>query len=244
MIGGVTVPFEYSNLPTRPSGRAVRALGAVFPGIRRVQAEAVPYAEQWRRANRAALDDSGPVWVAIGDSMSQGVGARAFDRGFVGQLSERLQPQWPHRLVNLSVFGARVQDALDQQLPALQTLISAGVVPTVVTVVIGSNDLVSAVHRAGLVARFAVLLDHLPPGAVVSNLPNPRKEARAVDALLRARAARGELLVADMRGDGPRSWRGRLAADKFHPNDAGYAAMADVLEGPVRERLARHTMGR
>lgn len=240
----MSAPFDYSNLPTRPRGRAVRMLGAVVPGVRRVQDEAVPYAARWREANIAAIERRGPVWVAIGDSMSQGVGASAYDRGFVGQLSGRLQGQWPHRVVNLSVFGARVQDALDQQLPALRRLTAAGVAPTVVTVVIGSNDLVSKLHRADLVERFTALLDQLPAGAVVSNLPNPRKEARAIDAVLRERAASGRLLMADMRRDGPRSWRGRLAADKFHPNDAGYAAMAEALEGPVRERLARHTMGR
>ncbi len=240
----VSIPFDYSNLPTRPPGRAVRVLGAVFPGVRRVQDDAVPYATRWREANLAAIGRSGPVWVAIGDSMSQGVGASAYDRGFVGQLSERLQDRWPHRLVNLSVFGARVQDALDHQLPALRRLAAAGTAPTVVTVVIGSNDLLSTLHRADLVERFTTLLDQLPVGAVVSNLPNPHREARAIDALLRERAAGGEVLLADLRGDGPRSWRGRLAADRFHPNDAGYAAMADVLERPVRERLARHTMGR
>jgi hypothetical protein len=48
--------------------------------------------------------------------------------------------------------------------------------------------------------------------------------------VLRDRGARGQLVVADLRAHGPRSWRGRLAADRFHPNDAGYAAMARVFD--------------
>jgi len=99
-----------------------------------------------------------------------------------------------------------------------------------VTVVIGSNDVVSPRHRHGLADRFAAMLDRLPDGAVVMNLPNPHREARRVDALLRDRAASGRIAVADMRGEGPRSWRGLLAPDSFHPNDRGYAAMADVVE--------------
>ena len=98
------------------------------------------------------------------------------------------------------------------------------------TVVIGSNDVVSPRHRHGLADRFAAMLDRLPDGAVVMNLPNPHREARRVDALLRDRAASGSIAVADMRGEGPRSWRGLLAPDSFHPNDRGYAAMADVVE--------------
>ncbi len=36
-----------------------------------------------------------------------------------------------------------------------------------------------------------------------------------------------------MRDEGPRSWRGRLADDLFHPNDHGYAAMATVVQHAV-----------
>jgi len=77
------------------------------------------------------------------------------------------------------------------------------------------------------------MLDRLPEGALVSNLPNPHREARAVDAMLRERADAGRLVLVDMRRDGPRSWRGRLASDKFHPNDRGYAEMATVVERAV-----------
>ena len=36
-----------------------------------------------------------------------------------------------------------------------------------------------------------------------------------------------------MRREGPRSWWGRLASDRFHPNEAGYADMATVVERSV-----------
>ena len=49
------------------------------------------------------------------------------------------------------------------------------------------------------------------------NLPNPHREARRVDALLRERAATGRVVVADMRGEGPRSWRGLLAPGLVPP---------------------------
>jgi lysophospholipase L1-like esterase len=111
-------------------------------------------------------------------------------------------------------------------------------VPDLVTVVIGSNDVLSPRSRTGLAERFATLLDRLPQGSVVLNLPNPHREARKVDALLRERAAQGTVVLADMRRQGPRSWRGRLSPDRFHPNDKGYADMAHVFELALDSRGA------
>jgi lysophospholipase L1-like esterase len=206
------------------------ALSAAFPGIRAVQEQVEPYAAWWRSHNSVAARGAEPLWVALGDSMTLGIGASAPDRGWVGQLSKDLRQRgWTHRLVNLGVNGARVEDLLDRQLPALAELTADGPEAALVTVVIGSNDVVLRRHRRLLVERFTELLDRLPDEAVVSNLPNPHREARVVDALLRERAAAGRIVLADMRRDGPRSWWGRLASDRFHPNDAGYADMAGVV---------------
>jgi len=226
--------FDYSNRSERPRGPVLSALSTAFPGVRAVQEQVLPYAVWWESHNRVAAGGDGPLWVALGDSMTQGIGASAPDRGWVGQLSGRLAVRgWDHRVVNLGVNGARVEDVLDRQLPALETLATGSQTPALVTVVIGSNDVVVRRHRRGLVERFAAMLDRLPEGALVSNLPNPHREARAVDAMLRDRADAGRLVLVDMRRDGPRSWRGRLASDKFHPNDRGYAEMATVVERAV-----------
>lgn len=219
-----------ADLGPRPPGPVVRVLGRVFPGVREVQGQTEPYAAFWAGANREALTRTGPLWVALGDSMTQGIGASAPMRGWAGQLSTRLADGgWAHRLVNLSVTGARVEDLVDGQLPALEALVAGEGPPDLVTVVIGSNDVVSPRFRRGLTERFEALLDRLPDHSVVMNLPNPHREARRVDDLIRRRTAAGTLVLADMRADGPRGWRGLLAPDKFHPNDRGYAAMADVV---------------
>lgn len=231
--------FDYANVTGRATGPVVALLSALLPGVRRVQDQAAPYARAWQEANRAALAAAGsprvtPLWVALGDSLTQGVGASAYDRGFVGQLSTRLQDEWPHRLVNLGAHGARIDDVVEQQVPTVVALAEEGQVATVVTCVAGSNDLVSRRHRAALVERYEHLLTVLPVGTVVANLPNPSGAARRLDDLLHARAAAGDIRLADLRGEGPRGWRGMLADDRFHPNDRGYAALADVLEGPIR----------
>jgi lysophospholipase L1-like esterase len=227
----MSVAFDDDNTGTRAPGPFIRALSTLLPGVSAVRAQTEPYAAAWRLANDAALGAEGPLWVAIGDSMTQGIGASSPQRGWIGQLGDHLAAAGrPHRVVNLSVTGARVQDAVDHQLPALRHVLAMGQVPDLVTVVIGSNDVVSPRLRAGLTDRFTGLLDGLPSGSVVANLPNPHREARRVERLLRQRERDGRLVVADMRAHGPRSWRGRLAADRFHPNDAGYAAMAHVFD--------------
>ncbi|GAA1906233.1 SGNH/GDSL hydrolase family protein [Lapillicoccus jejuensis] len=225
--------FAYDNLSHRPSGPFLRAASAVLPGVRAVQDQVAPYAAWWREHNARAASGDGPLWVAIGDSMTQGIGASAPDRGWAGQLSAELSRDgWPHRLVNLAVTGARVQDVLDRQLPALDGLRAEQDV-ALVTVMVGSNDLVRREYREGLVARFEALLPRLPRGAVVATLPNPRREVAVVDAMLRERAATGDVVLADLRSEGPHSWRGRLAPDFFHPNDLGYGEMAQVVRRAV-----------
>lgn len=105
-------------------------------------------------------DPGGVLYVALGDSAAQGVGATSPDRGYVGLLAERLRQSTGRavQVVNLSVSGARVADVVEEQLPQLD-----GLAPDVVTVAIGGNDVPG--YEPG---RFAADVDRLvaglPPG--------------------------------------------------------------------------------
>ncbi len=225
--------FDYTNLTGRPSGPVVRLLSRVVPGVREVQDQVGPYADRWRAANLAALDGSGPLWCALGDSMTLGIGATAFDRGWVGQLAE--QGSTPGRLVNLSASGARVADVLDRQLPALESL---GIEPALVTVLIGSNDLISPRHRRVFPELFEQMLRRLPVGSVVASQPNPSRAAVEANALLDRIAQERGLVIAELRDPRTTSWKGKLAADHFHPNDLGYAGIAQVFASAIADRPA------
>lgn len=222
--------FEYSNLSGRETGPFVRTASLLLPGVRRVQAQVEPYARAWEQHNRAAIAASGPLWVVLGDSMSQGVGASAFDRGWVGQLAESL-PQ--HRLVNLSVYGGRVADVVERQIPAMESL---GATPDLVTVVIGSNDLFSRRFRPLLPASLAQMLALLPRGSVVGSQPGGQPASLEFNRQVDEAAAAGRIRVAEFRDPRMRSWRGRLSSDHFHPNDAGYAGMAEIVGEAVARR--------
>ncbi|MFC4950421.1 SGNH/GDSL hydrolase family protein [Pseudonocardia sp. GCM10023141] len=99
--------LDHSNLSGRPPGRFVALASRLLPGVREVQEQIEPYALAWQRHNREALAGTGPLWVALGDSMTIGVGASAYDRGWVGLLAAR-KPGW--RVVNLAISGGRVRD--------------------------------------------------------------------------------------------------------------------------------------
>lgn len=199
-------------------------------GVRSVQAQVEPYAHEWERHNRAAVAADGPLWVVLGDSMAQGVGASAYDRGWVGQLAETLPA---HRLVNLSFYGGRVSDLLERQIPAMESI---GATPDLVTVIIGSNDVISRRLRQGLPGALKGLLARLPAGAVMGNQPGPSPMAlefnRQVDRAVEA----GHLRLAEFRDPRTRNWKGKLSPDHFHPNDLGYAGMAEIMAEAIASR--------
>jgi len=221
-----------------------------MPGYRLVHATVPSHAAAWERANqlaRQALAGSpGPLWVVLGDSTAQGVGAPSFDLGYVGQvragLAERTGTDW--QVVNLSRSGARALDVLTRQIPLLEELVrlaepagadqGGGPAPALVTCAVGANDLLRT-RLAHLLATVLSLLAALPPGAVVATLPQGVAPAKAerVNRLIRAEAPAAGLRVADVWARTGRPWQGKFAADGFHPNAAGYAdwaaAFLDVL---------------
>jgi acyl-CoA thioesterase-1 len=201
------------------------AVDRVIPGVARVRATKEPFAQAWQAANEAALRAEGPLWVALGDSMTQGIGARDISGGWVRQLQDQLAAQGhPVRLLNLSVTGARVRDVVEGQLPQLQAL---GQTPALVTVLIGANDMFPRSRRAPAVGQFAALLRGLPAGrTVVGALPQRNPPARAINALIEQAAARGQVRVVPTGVQGIGSLIGTLAEDHFHPNERGYAGIA------------------
>ncbi len=234
-----TTSFTYDNRTGRGPGRTVRAMSAVLPGVARVWDQVEPYADAWRAHNLETLDRPGRRWIVLGDSLSQGVGASAYDAGWVGQLGRRLVATGHDlRIVNLSATGACVPDVLDQQLSVLDLLGWRD--DDLLTVLAGSNDLFGGqARRDRLPTACAELVDRLPGGSVVATLPQPTVASDRANVHIEHAAAAGRVVMVDLRVSGPRSWRGRLATDFFHPNDAGYSALATAFEPALRDVLAR-----
>lgn len=230
--------LRYDNRTGRGPGPLVRAAGRVWSGVREVYGQVAPYADHWAAHNRAVLGDADSrqgLWVVLGDSLGQGVGASAPTRGWVSQVADEMRAAGHDlRVLNLSATGARVDDVLDQQVPLLEHL---PVAPRLITVLAGTNDLVGGRHhRRALPERMRTLVQRLPRGTVAGTLPQPRGPARDANRHLDDAAAAGRLHLVDFRTAGPDSWRGMTAADRFHPNDLGYAALARMF-APVLQRV-------
>lgn len=218
----------FSNRTGRPPGRLITLASRFVPGIRRVQEQIEPYAAFWEQRNRDELARSGPLCIVLGDSLAQGVGATTPERGWVGRLLPRLAG-W--RLVNLSQYGARVEDVLDRQLPAATRRHHE-----LLICLIGSNDLMQPKHREGVADRYVRLLDRLPRGSVVGNQPGTFAAALQVNGLIDDAVERRGLVLAELRDPRTRYWGGKLSSDRFHPNDRGHAAIAEVFGEALRRR--------
>ena len=213
-------------------GRLIRTL---HPGLRAVHAQVARYAAAWDDANDVALTGAGPLWVVLGDSTAQGIGAPTYTEGYVGQLRRAMDEgaETPWRVLNLSKSGARAADVLDRQLPVLEALTEP---PALVTCAIGANDIVrNRTPLPVLVDRLRRIIARLPEGAIIATLPQglSRERTEAVNAIIGEEAPAAGLLVADVWARTGPPWRGKYAQDGFHPGVLGYAdwaaAFADAL---------------
>jgi len=197
-----------------------------LPPFQRSIAQVAAYRDAWEQSNETAREASGPLWLVLGDSAAQGVGASSHLSGYVGAVRDRLVAAdgRPWRIINLSRSGARTRDVVDVQWPA-----AAGLEPELVTAVVGGNDALrtpEARWRSDVESLCAVL----PPGAVVATVARGvfERKTRRVNDHLRTSAAASGLRVADLWAHTGAPYKG-LYADGFHPNDRGYLQWADAL---------------
>lgn len=191
------------------------------------------------------------VWM--GDSVTAGVGASRADATVPRLVAEAL-----HRPVRLDVFatsGARVSNALSDQVPRLEALPEG---PDVVVVQIGGNDVT---HLTGLdefrrgydrlldeatsVGAQHVLALGIPAFETSPRFLQPLRaivgwRGRQLDEQVRQSAAsRGATYVdvagrtAEPFGEDPDRYH---AADDFHPSDEGYTLWAEAVLNAL-ERL-------
>jgi lysophospholipase L1-like esterase len=197
------------------------------------------------------------LYVALGDSTVEGVGASAPPRHYVGRLHERLLAVYPQaRLINLGVGGATAAGVLRRQLPRALEL-----QPDLVTLSVGPNDItqgrdlesyardVEAILRTLTHRTTAVVVVNLIPDLTVT----PRFRGKEIEALVRQRVvAFNEILIRQARANGAevvdlyaasqREVPGRpelIGADRYHPSDEGYARWAELMWAGIEARILR-----
>jgi lysophospholipase L1-like esterase len=177
-------------------------------------------------------------YVALGDSLAQGLSARRPERGFVGLLADQLAAsgELSVAVLNWSVTGATVGDVLADQLPRLRSL--AGAAPDLVTVCVGTND-VARTDPERFEAQFRALCAGLPAGALVADLPDFRRGPRRAAAAEYGRICRAVLaefpaLVPVGIEHATRTMRRtELGVDLVHPGDRGHRRYASAFSAAL-----------
>jgi hypothetical protein len=231
-------PMQVSRM--RAAARRVKAggerfLGGVLPGAsaRRLQVKA--FADDWAAANLEARRATGPLWVVLGDSASQGIGATRRDTGYVGVVHERLRHREAWRVINLSRAGAGVADVLSRQLPELIDL-TRDQSAALVSCIVGAEDIARRVP--GIDVSLRQLLAALPSGTVVATFARGARggPAAALDAITREEAARHRLRVAELP---PKFGPGSKGRESSPLGDVDHAAWAEAvlaaIDGPPAE---------
>jgi len=223
---------EVSGLRAGPFGRWA-------DGVTAMREDCAAFARHWDAHNDRVLNEEGPLWVVLGDSTAQGLGAPSPDRGYVGQVLAALRQQSarPWQVLNLSVSGALTRDVIGAQLPRMlpgATLVTCG---------IGVNDILYT-SPAKLFADLRALIAAVPEQTVLLDLPLPagcwgllgRASVPYVTRINRtihqAAAARG-LPVAEVSAHFTPPWAGKFASDCFHPSQEGYRDWARALLAAV-----------
>lgn len=203
-------------------------------------ADAIPVNSAFWRTQKAKAGEV--LYVAIGDSAAQGIGASRPSHSYVGVLARHIRARigGSLRVVNLGISGATVRIAIESELPKLGRL-----EPDIVTVCIGANDIASFDEE-----RFArdirTLFDALPEHAIVADLPSfyflpGQKQVRVANRVLRDAAAERNLTVVNLhaRTDRQGLWgvSTQFAGDLFHPNDRGYRIWAAAFQPAMDRRI-------
>ena len=214
------------------SGLRATRFGRWTDGVTTLRADCVTFAGYWSEYNERVLaeleSEPGPLWVVLGDSTAQGLGASSPHGGYVGQALQELRRRTgePWRVLNLSVSGSVIRDVLENQLPQLPGT------PDLVTCGVGANDTFYS-SPSRLFGDMRTLLAKVPDGTVMLNLPLPTGlwgvVGRAgvpymtrVNRLIQELAAERALPVARVSEHFIPPWAGKFSADSFHPSQDGY----------------------
>jgi lysophospholipase L1-like esterase len=216
----------------------VIALITVAIGLGVLQYNKTAFADYWQGRSNQPGDF---IFVVIGDSAAQSLGASKPENGYVSLLAGRIEQTTGRsvRILNFSQSGATVDDALHKQAARLNSIQA-----DLVLVEVGANDM-KQYDKNIFSAKYRQLLQTLPPGrGIVANVPyfgmRPDLNDATSDAnrIIDSYARSYGVPVADLfsrlqENQSPLIY----ASDFFHPNNRGYRLWYDALRPVVEDRL-------
>jgi lysophospholipase L1-like esterase len=233
-------------------------LGRWTDGVAELRAARTEFATYWDAHNTSVLAnrergrqsgaDPDPLWVVLGDSTAQGLGAPGPRGGYVGQtLYELRRTTGKHwQVLNLSVSGALTRDVVAGQIPQLD-----GQHPDLVTCGAGVNDIMYS-SPGKLFGDLRTLLAAVPEDTVMLDLPlltgfwgivgrMSVPYITRINRVIREVATERGLRVAEVSRHFTPPWAGKFSVDNFHPSQDGYRdwsrALAEAL-APAQAAVA------
>ena len=192
-------------------------------------------------------------YVILGDSTAAGVGAD-YQQGIAMGTTRQLEGTRRVEMSNLAISGARIGDVLRDQLPRALTLhpdlillsVGANDVTHLTTVASMRKDLREIVTRLRAASpNVAIVITGSPDMGAPPRIPRLLRgiaawKTRQVNRMFVAEAAGLSLTfapIAERTGPLFRSDRSLFAADRFHPNERGYATWIPVLNEALAKAL-------
>jgi acyl-CoA thioesterase-1 len=223
-------------------------LGRWTDGVAAMRADRATFASYWAAHNEQvrreretdAEASADPLWVVLGDSTAQGLGAPGPKGGYVGQALTQLRrntgQHW--RVINLSVSGGLTRDVLAQQIPLL-----ANERPDLVTCGAGANDILFSAP-AKVFADLRELLQAVPDNTVLLDLPLLSgfwgivgrisvPYITRINRVIHEVAQQRNLPVAQVSAHFTPPWAGKFSCDNFHPSQDGYRDWTRALLAAV-----------
>ncbi len=180
------------------------------------------------------------TYVALGDSAAQAIGASSPMKGYVGLIAKHIEEKTGKsvKVINVSKTGAKMEDYLNDQASIFST-----VKPDIVTIEIGAND-VANFDADYFRATFTSVLNSLPDGSLVSNMPlfNSRpgstaNGSRASEIIEEELSKYPRLVFVDLQQETEQNQSiFGFAPDLFHPNNMSYKNWANAFINQIENK--------
>ena len=187
------------------------------------------------------------IYVALGDSAAQGIGASSPDLSYVKLIAAQVESRTSKRvrIINLSRSGAKLNDLLSSQIPEMR-----GLNPDIVTVDIGSNDIAGGTSQDIMSREYDQAIKALSPYPVIfSNLPDfmwgtQQRDTTVMNNTILKLCNDHSIKQADLHAfTHSRMWSfNEFAADGFHPNNNGHRTWARSFAPGVEAIIALSVM--
>lgn len=201
------------------------------------------YAEYWQARANELVEQNAVRLLALGDSTFQSIGATKPELGTVGRVAAYVEQEThrPVHVTNVSVWGAKAEDVVNDQLPRVD--VDAA---DIIVVAVGANDAIQSTNLAEFRANVEKMVASLPQETVVmADVAGVKNREKYQDILDELRVERG-LRRADLRWIFDQvkfSWQ-LSGRDFFHPSDYGYKFWLQAFQAGVDNVIEEHRLAK